>query len=151
MKIYIILALVAFTSATEWKRKTMEEWRQIHITCDERFNVSQHIIEKSKDEKYPPKEMFEIVLCILRDVEVWNDTDGFSVDRLMIATNKVTTKYNINKQIFRDYIESCADKNIEGSNPLDWAYRCFKCFKDNEKLFKVLKKAKFYEDQDENV
>nr|QIS77202.1 OBP9 [Episyrphus balteatus] len=147
MKIYIILALVALTSAAEWKRKTMDEWSQIHRACDQRYKVSEELIEKAKVEKYPPKEVFEVALCVLRDSEVWNDATGFSVDRLMISMNTVATRGNINKKFLRDTLESCADNNSDGSTPLDWAYRCFKCFKDNEKFFKVLREARFFDEQ----
>ncbi|XP_055849525.1 general odorant-binding protein 99a-like [Episyrphus balteatus] len=146
MKIYIILILIALTSATEWKLNTMEEWRQIHKTCAQRYPVSPEVLEKAKLDKYPPKEMFQSILCILRGIDVWTDTEGFSVDRLMISLEKVPVEENITKKFLRDSIERCLDNNSEKTTSLDWAYRCFNCFKDNEKFFKVLREAKFYEE-----
>nr|QIS77200.1 OBP7 [Episyrphus balteatus] len=147
MKIYIILTLIALTLAEEWKLKTVEEWKQIYMTCDQRHQVAEEFYQKSRTEKYPPKEVFEVVLCTMRSMEVWSDTEGFSVDKMMIALDSAATQENVDKKFIRDSLESCADKNTEGSTPLDWAYRCFKCFKDNEKFFKVLREARFFDEQ----
>nr|QYL00033.1 OBP6 [Eupeodes corollae] len=149
--IIVFLAFIAITSAEEWKLKTMEEWSQIHKTCDERFPVSAELIEKAKVEKYPPKEVFEVVLCILRGVEVWDDTKGFSTDRIMFGLENVAKRENLSKQFLRDGIEHCKDSNSEGSSTLDWAYRWFKCFKDNEPLFKAIREVKLYKERERKI
>nr|QIS77201.1 OBP8 [Episyrphus balteatus] len=149
MKIYIILTfLVALTSSAEWKLKTMKEWRQISEACTQRYPVSPEVLEKAKIDKYPPKEMFQAILCTLREIDIWSDTEGLSIDRLMIVLEKAAVEENISKKFLRDSLESCVDKNSEGTTSLDWVYRCFNCFKGNEKLFKVIEEARFYEESE---
>nr|QIS77198.1 OBP5 [Episyrphus balteatus] len=142
MKIYIVLLLIALTSAAEWKIKTNKDWDEIEDTCFERHKnlVEQRGNSKSKDLTKPE---FELVLCVFREGEVWSDSKGFSTDRLMMVMDTVATRDNINKKFLRDSLENCADDNSEGSSPLDWGYRYYKCFKDNEVLYETMRKARF--------
>ncbi|XP_055850258.1 uncharacterized protein LOC129914863 [Episyrphus balteatus] len=147
MKIFIILALIAFSSAAEWKIKTLKEWDHFEDICLERYK---ELIDKHQNDRADqyPKEAFEILLCVFREVGIWSDSKGFSVDRLMIVMDRIATKEDINKKFLRDSLEKCADNNGEGSTTLDWAYRSYNCFKANKVLYETLTKGRFGADQE---
>ncbi|XP_055851766.1 uncharacterized protein LOC129916029 [Episyrphus balteatus] len=131
MKSFIILTLIALTTA-EWTLKTQDEWLKIREDCNTRFNVPNELIEKSKNDKYPPKEVLANVLCYLKGLEIWNDSDGFLVHRIMIGLENVAKKIeNYNAKLLQEGLKSCINQNSEGTTTFDGAYRCFKCFIDN--------------------
>ncbi|XP_055851567.1 uncharacterized protein LOC129915892 [Episyrphus balteatus] len=149
MKIYIVLVLVAITSASEeWKHKTLDEWHEIEEKCKQEHKISPEIEVKVNTEKYIPKEAFELSLCFLRGVGLWTDSKGFSVDGLMYLVESVPTVETLNIDSLRDQLKKCIDidSNSKGDTPLDRAYSCYKCFRDNEDLYKTLRKAKLYEE-----
>ncbi|XP_055852180.1 general odorant-binding protein 99a-like [Episyrphus balteatus] len=144
MKIYIILALVALTSA-EWKPKSHEEWLEIEAKCKEQRKMTPELEERIKNEPYLPKEAFEFHLCCLRSTDLWSDSEGFSLEGMTAILDRIPDEEKIDKDAQRDILKKCIDNNSEGSTPFDWAYRCYKCFKDNGDFLKNIGKAKFHD------
>nr|QYL00034.1 OBP7 [Eupeodes corollae] len=148
MKFFIILVTLVALTAAKYELKSREEWFNIQDYCDERFKVSPEFREKHKDDKYVPKEIFRTILCYLRGLELWNDSEGFSIDKLMVGLESVKDNIkNYNAVILRQSLAQCtSDKNTEGIAPFDWAYRCFKCFTDNRYIMEAFKVATFYKE-----
>ncbi|XP_055850216.1 general odorant-binding protein 99a-like [Episyrphus balteatus] len=149
MKFFIILALVALASATKWKPKTYKEWQEVEVKCEEQHKVSPEIKEKAKIAKYLPKEQFEKNLCYMRGAELWNDSKGYNVDGMITLIKSIPAEENIDKDSQIDIFMKCIDNNSEGSNPIDWAYRGYKCFRDNGNLYTNLGKGKYYEEPEQ--
>ncbi|XP_055850139.1 general odorant-binding protein 99a-like [Episyrphus balteatus] len=136
MKIYIILAIIAISSAAEWKYPSDEEIKSFHASCLKSFEEKRI----NKDTEMTSKERFEVYLCLARKIGIWSDSEGFSVDKMMIDLDKVATeaRQHYDKQLLRQSIESCVDKNSEGSTPFEWAKRCFQCFLNNQTFLKFI-------------
>ncbi|XP_055852158.1 uncharacterized protein LOC129916319 [Episyrphus balteatus] len=149
MKLFMFLTfLVAFTTA-EWTLISHDEWLKAWENCNNQFSLPFDLRPKTLQDKYPPKIVFENVLCYFKGLEIWNDKDGFLVDRIMIGLENVAKKIeNYNAKLLREGLKSCTDQNSEKCSTLDAAYSCFKCFIDNKYLYESMGKADFYKNDE---
>lgn len=110
----------------EWEVQTEEDFAAYRPDCVRMLHVPVEKVNEYKMNNFPNDKKTQCyVKCMLEKLGVFDDREGFYVDRLVAQLEK-DRKRGIDTKA---EIEKCADENPQKTGPCEWAYRVFHCIR----------------------
>ncbi|XP_013097467.2 general odorant-binding protein 99a-like [Stomoxys calcitrans] len=131
MKVFIPICLLFALASAEYVVKTRENLLQFRNECVAELKVSDELVEQYKKWQYPNDDVTKCYLkCVFGKFELFDAENGFNVENIHHQLVGDNAKADHNDEIHAKIV-SCVDKNEQGSDSCEWAYRGATCFFKN--------------------
>lgn len=91
--------------------------------CHKEIPFSEELQKKEEVLRFPDEEVVrKYLLCIAKTWEVFDEENGFNMDRLIVEFELL-----LNRDEVLPIANRCVDKNEQGSSPDVWVYRVQQC------------------------
>ncbi|XP_075144695.1 general odorant-binding protein 99a-like [Haematobia irritans] len=131
MKVFIAVCLLFTLASAEYVVKTRENLLQFRNECVEELKVPAEHVEQYKKWQYPNDEITQCYMkCVFVKFGLFSPETGFDVENIHHQLVGVNAEASHDDSVHAK-IESCVDKNEQGSNACEWAYRGAICFFKN--------------------
>ncbi|KAI8123237.1 Pickpocket protein 19 [Lucilia cuprina] len=124
-------------TSAEYVVKTRENLLQYRNECVTELQIPEAQVEQYKKWQYPNDATTQCYLkCVFSKFGLFDTTSGFNVENIHQQLLGSHAEAN-HDDVLHAKIASCVDKNEQGSNACEWAYRGATCFiKNNLQLVK---------------
>lgn len=114
-------------ASAEYVVKTRENFLQFRNDCITELRIPETLVEQYRKWHYPNDDITKCYLkCVFTKFGLF-DTSGFNLENIHQQLAGSGAKLDHNDDLHAK-IESCIDKNDQGSDACEWAYRGGTCF-----------------------
>uniref|UniRef100_A0A1I8Q498 Odorant binding protein n=1 Tax=Stomoxys calcitrans TaxID=35570 RepID=A0A1I8Q498_STOCA len=131
MKVFIAICLLFVVHSYAYVVKSRDNLLQFRNECVAELQVPENLVEHYKKWEYPNDSVTQCYLkCVFNKFGLFDTTTGFNVEDIHQQLAGVHGEAEHDDALHAK-IESCIDKNEQGSNACEWAYRGAICFFKN--------------------
>ncbi|XP_061393272.1 general odorant-binding protein 99a-like [Musca vetustissima] len=131
MKLFVVLCAIFVLNASAYVVKSRDDLLQFRNECISELEIPENLVEQYKKWQYPNDSVTQCYLkCVFVKFGFFDTTNGFNVENIHQQLVGSHAEANHDDAVHAK-IESCVDRNEQGSNACEWAYRGATCFIKN--------------------
>ncbi|XP_075144694.1 general odorant-binding protein 99a-like [Haematobia irritans] len=131
MKVFIAACLLLIVHSHGYVVRSRDDLLQFRKECVAELEIPENLVEQYKKWEYPNDSVTQCYMkCVFSKFGLFDSESGFNVENIhkqLVGENAEAD----HDDAIHAKIESCVDKNEQGSNACEWAYRGAVCFIKN--------------------
>ncbi|ALC46192.1 Obp99a [Drosophila busckii] len=129
MKFFIVICVLFGAAYADYVLKTGADLLNYRQECVKELSVPTELVEQYKKWEYPNDEKTQCYLkCVFTRFGLFDNQSGFNVENIHTQLARGVPDHSDG---VHGKIEACVDKNEQGSNACEWAYRGASCLLKN--------------------